>query len=55
MSLQLIVQQSDEEIQRHKDYSKAAPHKCPYCNIKKMMSVYEIIDHEDVCMGNKRK
>jgi len=53
--LTVVAQNSDADIQRHKDYSKAAPHKCPYCSIKKMMSVYEIIDHEDVCVGKKRK
>jgi len=55
MTLKIAAINSDDEIQRHKEDMRAAPHSCPLCGLKKMMTIAEIQDHTEVCIGRKRR
>lgn len=54
MPLQLIVNQSDREIEQHRLDTMPAPAECKLCGLRKLMTLNEWMEHVDNCQRCKR-
>ncbi len=55
MPLELIVSQDDAAIQQHKEDMRPSRHRCPVCGLKKMMTIIEMQEHNDECLGHHKR
>lgn len=53
--LLIISTNSDETIARYKEDKKQKHHTCPCCGLKRMMTVIQILEHNDECEKRKKR